>query len=44
MFDERCKTAGYKIYKTVENVEGVTLLNVWPREKSYEDQMWEYAG
>ena len=44
VFDERCKTAGYKIYKTVENVEGVTLLNVWPDEKHYEDQMWEYAG
>ena len=44
VFDERCKDAGYKIYKTVEDVEGVTLLNVWPREKRKEDQMWEYAG
>jgi hypothetical protein len=28
LFDERCKTAGEKIYKTVENVEGVLLLNI----------------
>jgi hypothetical protein len=28
LFEERCKTAGEKIYKTVENVEGVLLLNV----------------
>lgn len=28
LFDERCKTAGEKIYRTVENVEGVFLLNV----------------
>ena len=44
VFDERCKDAGYKIYKTVEDVEGVTLLNVWPRTKHTEDQMWEFAG
>jgi hypothetical protein len=28
VFDEVCKTAGDKIYKTVEGVEGITLLNV----------------
>ena len=28
LFDERCKSAGEKIYKTVEDVEGVLLLNV----------------
>ncbi|UOO91155.1 hypothetical protein LVJ82_09415 [Vitreoscilla massiliensis] len=44
VFDERCKNAGFKVYRTVENVEGVTLLNVWPDEKQYENQMWEYAG
>ena len=44
VFDERCKDAGYKIYKTVENVEGVTLLNIWPYEKQYDNQMWEFAG
>ena len=31
IFDERCKTAGKKIYYTVEGVEGITLLNV-PQE------------
>ena len=44
VFDERCKDAGYKIYKSVENVEGVTLLNVWQGDPRNEDQMWEYAG
>ena len=44
VFDARCKDAGYKIYRTVDNVEGVTLLNVWPREKRKTDQLWEYAG
>ena len=44
VFDARCKDAGYKIYRTVDNVEGVTLLKVWPREKRKTDQMWEYAG
>lgn len=28
LFDERCKTAGEKIYKTVEGVEGVLLLSI----------------
>ena len=28
MFEERCKTAGEKIYKTVENVEGTTGANL----------------
>ncbi|MGE0351250.1 hypothetical protein [Hydrogenophaga sp.] len=27
-FEERCKTAGEKIYKTVEGVEGIRLLNI----------------
>jgi hypothetical protein len=27
LFDKRCETAGEKIYKTIENVEGVRLLN-----------------
>src|SRR6218665_2453541 len=31
LFDERCKTAGAKVYKTVEDVEGVLLQEVWPR-------------
>jgi hypothetical protein len=28
LFDERCKTAGEKIYRTVEDVDGVLLLNL----------------
>jgi hypothetical protein len=28
LFQERCKTAGEKIYRTVENVEGVFLLTI----------------
>jgi hypothetical protein len=28
MFDERCKTAGEKIYRTVENVDGIYLLKI----------------
>ncbi|WP_143694924.1 hypothetical protein [Variovorax sp. JS1663] len=30
MFAERCKTAGEKIYKVVENVEGIYLLKLRP--------------
>ncbi len=30
MFKERCKTAGEKIYRTVDNVEGVFLIKVRP--------------
>jgi hypothetical protein len=38
MFAERCKTAGEKIYKTVENVEGVYLMKLRPSEINYGDQ------
>lgn len=38
MFRERCKTAGEKIYRTVENVEGIFLMKVRPRETNYDDQ------
>ena len=44
-FEERCKSAGEKIYQTVENVEGITLLNV-PKETpqgARNDPMWEDA-
>jgi len=46
LFDERCKTAGEKIYKTVENVEGVLLLEVWPRssKSDWRDPQWSIAG
>jgi len=46
IFEERCKSAGEKIYQTVENVEGITLLNV-PKEStstSFNDPMWENAA
>ena len=45
IFEERCKSAGEKIYQTVENVEGITLLNV-PEDSpqsSLNDLMWEGA-
>ena len=38
MFQERCKAAGEKIRKTVENVEGVYLLKVRPFSINYGDQ------
>ena len=38
LFDERCKTAGEKIYRTVENVEGVLLMKVRPEEINFSDQ------
>lgn len=38
MFAERCKTAGEKIYRTVEDVEGVFLLKVRPNEINYSNQ------
>ena len=38
MFQERCKTAGEKIHKTVENVEGVYLLKLRPKGTNYGEQ------
>lgn len=31
MFQERCKTAGEKIYRTAENVDGILLMKVRPK-------------
>ena len=45
IFEERCKSAGEKIYQTVENVEGITFLTV-PKESpqgARNDPMWEGA-
>jgi len=45
IFEERCKNAGEKIYQTVANVEGITLLTV-PKESpqgARNDPMWEGA-
>ena len=38
LFDERCKTAGEKIYRTVEGVEGVLLIKVRPDKINFSDQ------
>ena len=38
MFSERCRTAGEKIHKNVENVEGVYLLKIRPTARNYGDQ------
>ena len=38
MFQERCKTAGEKIHRTVENVEGIFLLKLRPGRINYGDQ------
>ena len=49
VFKEQCKQAGEKIYKTVDNVEGVMLLKVRPnllsaRYNPVFDPMWEDAA
>ena len=45
VFEELCKTAGEKIYRTADNVEGVTFLKVWDGESIHkEDKLWKYAG
>lgn len=38
MFAERCKTAGEKIHKKVEDVEGVYLMKIRPNAVNYGDQ------
>ncbi|MBI3093244.1 MAG: hypothetical protein HYY97_00055 [Rhodocyclales bacterium] len=38
LFQERCKTAGEKIHRTAENVEGVFLKRIRPRGTNYGDQ------
>lgn len=35
MFQERCKTAGERIYRTAENVEGVLLMKLRPEGINY---------
>ena len=49
VFDEQCKQAGEKIYKTVDNVEGVMLLKVRPdwdagKYNPMKDPMWPDAA
>jgi len=45
-FDERCKTAGEKIYKTVEGVEGIQLWGMrgGDRVKDEDNPNWHAAG
>ena len=38
MFAQRCQAAGEKIYRTVDNVEGVFLLKLRPVDTNYSDQ------
>ena len=38
MLAERCKTAGEKIHRTVDNVEGVLLMKLRPERINREDQ------
>lgn len=38
MWQERCKTAGEKIHKTVENVDGIYLMKIRPEGKNFSDQ------
>ena len=45
VFNEQCKTAGEKIYRTVDNVEGILLLKV-PQSSSskWGDSKWKDAA
>ena len=49
VFNEQCKTAGEKIYRTVDNVEGIMLLKVPPKstvsvDTKTRDPMWDNAA
>jgi hypothetical protein len=46
LFEERCKTAGEKVYKTVDNVEGILLLNIRRGDvaKNQANPLWEGAA
>lgn len=38
LFQEHCKSAGEKIYKTVENVDGILLMKIRPEKANLSDQ------
>jgi hypothetical protein len=42
LFAARCKTAGEKIYRTVEGVDGVLLTNIRPSRVMSDDQFAQY--
>jgi hypothetical protein len=44
LFDERCKTAGEKIYRTVDNVEGVLLVNPRPNRSNADRANRDWLG
>ncbi len=46
LFQERCKTAGMKVYRTIENVDGVLLVTVPTAPNLHEkyDRNWVGAG
>lgn len=47
LYEEKCKTvAGEKIYKTVDNVEGIVLLKIRPQasDREWADRMWPGAA
>lgn len=46
VFNEQCKKAGEKIYRTVDNVEGIMLLKIIPNYSDSENYnpMWAYAA
>ncbi|MBP5788914.1 MAG: NADH-quinone oxidoreductase subunit J [Neisseriaceae bacterium] len=50
VFDEQCKKAGEKIYRTVDNVDGIILLKIWKENDTddywwkLDNPMWEYAA
>lgn len=37
-FKERCKSSGFKFFRSANNVEGILLLKVRPRDINYDDQ------
>ncbi|WP_257010997.1 hypothetical protein [Alysiella filiformis] len=46
VFKQQCEKAGEKIYRTVENVEGILLLNIVPESthSDWSNPNWEYAA
>lgn len=50
IFEQQCKNAGEKIYRTVDNVEGIMLLKVVPKsnyssaDAQARDPMWDNAA
>lgn len=43
-FKKLCETAGDKIYKTVDNVEGIKLTKMLPEERQTTDPAWKAAA